>query len=51
MPTLGKCPKCDAELTDDDVKDVQFRGVLRSHFAYKCNKCGYIIGFSSFFRS
>ena len=50
MKILGKCPKCDMELTEQDVDDVHFKGVLGSHFAYQCRKCGYIIGFSSMFR-
>ncbi len=41
-----KCPKCDSELTIDDIEDVRFKGPLFTyHFAYVCRKCGYIIGF------
>ena len=50
MPTLGKCPKCDAELNDDDVQEVRFQGLVISHFAYRCKKCNYIIGFGITFR-
>ncbi len=47
---LGKCPKCDVELKENDIEEVKFRGLLLSHFAYRCSKCGYLIGFSSMFR-
>jgi C4-type Zn-finger protein len=50
LKSLGKCPKCDAELKDSDVKEIHFRGIVISHFAYRCNKCGYIIGFGTTFR-
>ena len=50
LKSLGKCPKCDVELKDSDVKEIHFRGIVISHFAYRCNKCGYIIGFGTTFR-
>jgi C4-type Zn-finger protein len=50
LKSLGKCPKCDVELKDTDVEEIHFRGLVISHFAYRCNKCGYIIGFGVTFR-
>ena len=50
MPSLGKCPKCDAMLHGDDIEEIRFQGIVINHFAYRCKKCGYVIGFSSFFR-
>ena len=50
LKSLGKCPKCDAELKDSDVEEIHFRGIVISHFAYRCNRCGYIIGFGTTFR-
>ena len=51
MPSLGKCPKCDDVLHEDDVEEIRFKGIVGSHFAYRCKKCGYIIGFSSLWRA
>ena len=50
LKSLGKCPKCDAELMEGDIEEIRFRGLVISHFAYRCNKCGYIIGFGTTFR-
>lgn len=50
MKRLGKCPHCEAHLTDGDVEEIQFKGVFGSHFAYRCTKCDTLIGFSSFWR-
>jgi len=48
---LGKCPKCDAELTEDDIDQIKFKGIIGGHHAYRCKKCDYIIGLSSMWRS
>ncbi len=48
---LGKCPKCDAELTERDVDEIKFKGTIGWHHAYRCMRCDYIIGFSSMFRA
>ena len=50
MKILGKCPKCDAELRDVDIEEIHFRGLVISHFAYRCTKCDTIIGFGTTFR-
>ncbi len=50
MKSLGKCPKCDAVLEEYDVEEIRFRGLVISHFAYRCRKCEYIIGFGTTFR-
>lgn len=50
LKSLGKCPKCDAVLEEYDVEEIRFRGLVISHFAYRCRKCGYIIGFGTTFR-
>ena len=47
---LGKCPKCDAMLDEDDVDQIKFKGVIGGHHAYRCKICDYIIGFSSMFK-
>ena len=51
MRKLGKCPKCDAELTEDDSVQIKFKGIIGGHHAYRCKKCDYIIGFSSMWKS
>jgi len=41
-----KCPKCDQELTTDDIEEIKLREIemhARTH-VYVCKKCGYIIG-------
>lgn len=45
--TIGKCPKCGRYLTDEDIRDIVFRGVSHRHTAYICSKCDTIIGFSA----
>ena len=48
---LGKCPKCDAVLTKEEVEVIRLhRTTMGSHFVYKCKLCDYIIGFSSMYR-
>jgi RNase P subunit RPR2 len=42
-----KCPKCDKELSGDDIEDIKIRGTRIQHFAYVCKKCNYIIGFGT----
>lgn len=46
---VGKCPKCGAVLTGNDITDVRFKTKesLENHYphAFVCNKCGYIMGF------
>ena len=44
---LGKCPECKAELMDEDIEDIHFRGIVVRHIAYRCNHCDSMIGFSS----
>jgi hypothetical protein len=48
---IGKCPKCDAVLSNKDIDVVNFKGVVGEHNAYRCKNCNYIIGFSSMFKS
>jgi hypothetical protein len=45
------CPSCGEMLQERDVEDIQFKGVIGSHFAYRCDKCDSIIGFSSYWRA
>ena len=47
MVRLGMCPACGEALDDGGVKDINFRGTVRSHTAYRCRKCDTVIGFSS----
>jgi len=35
---LGKCPKCDAELTEDDIDQIRFKGIIGGHHVYRCKK-------------
>ena len=51
MKRLGKCPACEQHLSDRDVEEIQFKGTVGSHFAYRCSKCDTIVGFSSFWRA
>ncbi|MFX1449887.1 MAG: hypothetical protein ACFFCM_03525 [Promethearchaeota archaeon] len=44
---IGKCPKCNKVLKDEDIEDIHFRGWDRRHNAYVCLNCKYIIGFSA----
>ena len=50
---IGKCPKCDAMLTDNDIEcEMLFlklkgsRHEVRVHY-HICQKCNYIIGVSN----
>ncbi|MES0326430.1 MAG: hypothetical protein ABUK18_11215 [Candidatus Bathyarchaeia archaeon] len=40
-----------AELTEDDIDQIKFKGIIGGHHAYRCKKCDYIIRFSSMWRS
>jgi len=51
LKRLGKCPACEQHLSDRDVEEIQFKGTVGSHFAYRCSKCDTIVGFSSFWRA
>lgn len=42
---IGKCPHCGALLYAEDIRDIDFRGMIISHTAYVCTKCNTIIGF------
>jgi hypothetical protein len=44
---LGKCPICKAELDEDNIDEVHFKGTVVRHTAYRCIHCDTIIGFSS----
>jgi len=48
MVKLGVCPEYNTELDDSDVDDIQFKGTVHRHYAYRCKKCDTIIGFSSY---
>ncbi len=48
---IGKCPHCQALLTAEDIEDIEFRGALTVHYAYRCLKCGTIIGFGVAFKN
>ncbi len=50
MVRLGKCPECKADLEDTDIEEIQFKGTVLRHMAYRCRKCDAIIGFSSYNR-
>ncbi|MGB9134561.1 MAG: hypothetical protein WCC63_03100 [Candidatus Bathyarchaeia archaeon] len=39
-----KCPKCDKELSEDDIIDKELRGYAIVHYVYTWKKCDYIIG-------
>lgn len=47
MVQLGKCPECKTDLNDTDVEEIQFKGKVVRHIAYRCKHCNTIIGFSS----
>jgi len=47
MVNLGKCLECEAELEDEDIEDIHFRGTVVRHIAYRCRHCDTLIGFSS----
>jgi uncharacterized protein with PIN domain len=47
MVKLGKCPECKIELEDEYIEDINFRGTVVRHTAYRCKHCNTIIGFSS----
>lgn len=44
---IGKCPKSDEVLEQDEIIEKRIRVRYNSHFAYVCKRCGYIMGFSS----
>ena len=47
---IGLCPKCDAELSTDDIDEKKFKGFIVAHRAYICKKCKTIIGFGNTFK-
>jgi len=48
LGSIGKCPACGEYLRENEIDNVEFRGTVRKHFAYRCEKCETIIGFSSY---
>ena len=47
MVRLGQCPECKNSLEDTDIDEIQFKGTVVRHIAYRCKLCDTIIGFSS----
>ena len=47
MVRLGQCPECKNSLEDTDIDEIQFKGTVVRHVAYRCKLCDTIIGFSS----
>jgi len=48
LGSIGKCPACGEYLSENEIDNIEFRGTVRKHFAYRCVKCETIIGFSSY---
>lgn len=50
---IGKCPKCGAVLTGNDITHTKLETRISVKYSYPeilvCNKCGYIIGFGTTF--
>ena len=47
MVRLGKCPECKKDLEDADIEEINFKGNVVRHIAYRCINCETVIGFSS----